>query len=259
MNVLQTTNLSKTYYSNKGTISYQALSAFDLSVSKGEFVGIMGPSGSGKTTLLNLLATIDKPTQGEMMINGIQPKTLKDQELALFRRRELGFVFQDFNLLDTLTIRENILLPLALDKVKLREMEARLDELADTLQIKHILDHRTYEVSGGQQQRAACARAIIHNPALILADEPTGNLDSKSAKQVMNTLAQLNEEKEATILLVTHDATAASFCKRIVFIKDGRFFSEIHRGTNRQVFYQSILDTLSVLGGDFHEFENNRP
>ncbi len=208
---------------------------------------------------MNLLATIDKPTQGEMMINGIQPKTLKDQELALFRRRELGFVFQDFNLLDTLTIRENILLPLALDKVKLREMEARLDELADTLQIKHILDHRTYEVSGGQQQRAACARAIIHNPALILADEPTGNLDSKSAKQVMNTLAQLNEEKEATILLVTHDATAASFCKRIVFIKDGRFFSEIHRGTNRQVFYQSILDTLSVLGGDFHEFENYRP
>ncbi|OBA02610.1 bacitracin ABC transporter ATP-binding protein [Bacillus subtilis] len=259
MNVLQTTNLSKTYYSNKGTISYQALSDFDLSVSKGEFVGIMGPSGSGKTTLLNLLATIDKPTQGEMMINGIQPKTLKDQELALFRRRELGFVFQDFNLLDTLTIRENILLPLALDKVKLREMEARLDELADTLQIKHILDHRTYEVSGGQQQRAACARAIIHNPALILADEPTGNLDSKSAKQVMNTLAQLNEEKEATILLVTHDATAASFCKRIVFIKDGRFFSEIRRGTNRQVFYQSILDTLSVLGGDFHEFENHRP
>ncbi|ARV46457.1 lantibiotic ABC transporter ATP-binding protein PsdA [Bacillus inaquosorum] len=259
MNVLQTTNLSKTYYSNKGTISYQALSDFDLSVAKGEFVGIMGPSGSGKTTLLNLLATIDKPTQGEMMINGIQPKTLKDQDLALFRRRELGFVFQDFNLLDTLTIRENILLPLALDKVKLREMEARLEELADTLQIKHILDHRTYEVSGGQQQRAACARAIIHNPALILADEPTGNLDSKSAKQVMNTLAQLNEEKEATILLVTHDATAASFCKRIVFIKDGRFFSEIHRGTNRQVFYQSILDTLSVLGGDFHEFENHRP
>ncbi|MCY8499482.1 ABC transporter ATP-binding protein [Bacillus atrophaeus] len=259
MKVLETKKLCKTYYSNKGTLNYQALTDFDINVDKGEFVGIMGPSGSGKTTLLNLLATIDKPTQGEMMINGIQPKTLKDQELALFRRRELGFVFQDFNLLDTLTIRENILLPLALDKVKLSEMENRLDELADTLQIKHILDHRTYEVSGGQQQRAACARAIIHNPALILADEPTGNLDSKSAKQVMNTLAQLNEEKEATILLVTHDATAASFCKRIVFIKDGRFFSEIRRGTNQQVFYQSILDTLSVLGGDFHEFENHRP
>ncbi|GED02812.1 ABC transporter ATP-binding protein [Bacillus atrophaeus] len=259
MKVLETKKLCKTYYSNKGTLNYQALTDFDINVDKGEFVGIMGPSGSGKTTLLNLLATIDNPTQGEMMINGIQPKTLKDQELALFRRRELGFVFQDFNLLDTLTIRENILLPLALDKVKLSEMENRLDELADTLQIKHILDHRTYEVSGGQQQRAACARAIIHNPALILADEPTGNLDSKSAKQVMNTLAQLNEEKEATILLVTHDATAASFCKRIVFIKDGRFFSEIRRGTNQQVFYQSILDTLSVLGGDFHEFENHRP
>ncbi|KYD06337.1 ABC transporter ATP-binding protein [Bacillus atrophaeus] len=259
MKVLETKKLCKTYYSNKGTLNYQALTDFDINVDKGEFVGIMGPSGSGKTTLLNLLATIDKPTQGEMMINGIQPKTLKDQELALFRRRELGFVFQDFNLLDTLTVRENILLPLALDKVKLSEMENRLDELADTLQIKHILDHRTYEVSGGQQQRAACARAIIHNPALILADEPTGNLDSKSAKQVMNTLAQLNEEKEATILLVTHDATAASFCKRIVFIKDGRFFSEIRRGMNQQVFYQSILDTLSVLGGDFHEFENHRP
>ncbi|MCI3195716.1 ABC transporter ATP-binding protein [Bacillus sp. HU-1818] len=259
MKVLETKKLCKTYYSNKGTLNYQALTDFDINVDKGEFVGIMGPSGSGKTTLLNLLATIDKPTQGEMMINGIQPKTLKDQEMALFRRRELGFVFQDFNLLDTLTIRENILLPLALDKVKLSEMENSLDELADTLQIKHILDHRTYEVSGGQQQRAACARAIIHNPALILADEPTGNLDSKSAKQVMNTLAQLNEEKEATILLVTHDATAASFCKRIVFIKDGRFFSEIRRGTNQQVFYQSILDTLSVLGGDFHEFENHRP
>ncbi|WP_430742435.1 ABC transporter ATP-binding protein [Bacillus atrophaeus] len=259
MKVLETKKLCKTYYSNKGTLNYQALTDFDINVDKGEFVGIMGPSGSGKTTLLNLLATIDKPTQGEMMINGIQPKTLKDQELALFRRRELGFVFQDFNLLDTLTIRENILLPLALDNVKLSEMENLLDELADTLQIKHILDHRTYEVSGGQQQRAACARAIIHNPALILADEPTGNLDSKSAKQVMNTLAQLNEEKEATILLVTHDATAASFCKRIVFIKDGRFFSEIRRGTNQQVFYQSILDTLSVLGGDFHEFENHRP
>ncbi|MCY8513281.1 ABC transporter ATP-binding protein [Bacillus atrophaeus] len=259
MKVLETKKLCKTYYSNKGTLNYQALTDFDINVDKGEFVGIMGPSGSGKTTLLNLLATIDKPTQGEMMINGIQPKTLKDQEMALFRRRELGFVFQDFNLLDTLTIRENILLPLALDKVKLSEMENRLDELADTLQIKHILDHRTYEVSGGQQQRAACARAIIHNPALILADEPTGNLDSKSAKQVMNTLAQLNEGKEATILLVTHDATAASFCKRIVFIKDGRFFSEIRRGTNQQVFYQSILDTLSVLGGDFHEFENHRP
>ncbi|MCY9133279.1 ABC transporter ATP-binding protein [Bacillus atrophaeus] len=258
MKVLETKKLCKTYYSNKGTLNYQALTDFDINVDKGEFVGIMGPSGSGKTTLLNLLATIDNPTQGEMMINGIQPKTLKDQELALFRRRELGFVFQDFNLLDTLTIRENILLPLALDKVKLSEMENRLDELADTLQIKHILDHRTYEVSGGQQQRAACARAIIHNPALILADEPTGNLDSKSAKQVMNTLAQLNEEKEATILLVTHDATAASFCKRIVFIKDGRFFSEIRRGTNQQVFYQSILDTLSVLGGDFYEFENHR-
>ncbi|ATH93378.1 bacitracin ABC transporter ATP-binding protein [Bacillus glycinifermentans] len=259
MNVLETKHLSKTYFSQKGGFSHQALDDFNISVEKGEFVGVMGPSGSGKTTLLNLLATIDEPTNGDLIINGTNPGKLKDHKLALFRRRELGFIFQDFNLLETLTIRENILLPLALDKVRLKEMEQKLMDLARTLQIDHILNHRTYEVSGGQQQRAACARAMIHEPALMLADEPTGNLDSKSAKQVMDSLTKLNREKQATILMVTHDPTAASFCERIVFIKDGRFFSEIRKGTNRQDFYQSILDTLSVLGGDFHEHENHRP
>ncbi|MFT0801445.1 ABC transporter ATP-binding protein [Bacillus swezeyi] len=259
MNVLETRHLSKMYFSKKGGFSHQALEDFNISVEKGEFVGVMGPSGSGKTTLLNLLATIDKPTNGDLIINGTNPAKLKDQKLALFRRRELGFIFQDFNLLETLTIRENILLPLALDKVRQKEMESRLMDLAETLQIDHILNHRTYEVSGGQQQRAACARAMIHEPALILADEPTGNLDSKSAKQVMDSLTKLNREKNATILTVTHDPTAASFCERIIFIKDGKFFSEIRKGTNRQDFYQSILDTVSVLGGDFHEHESHRP
>lgn len=257
--VLETKKLSKTYHSKKGDLSYQALDNVTLSVEKGEFTGVMGPSGSGKTTLLNLLATIDQPTGGELTINGTNPKQLKDSKLALFRRRELGFVFQDFNLLETLNIRENILLPLALDKTNLKEMERRLKEIADILEISHILEHRPYEVSGGQKQRAACARAVIHQPALVLADEPTGNLDSKSAKQVMDTLAKLNQTKETTILMVTHDPTAASFCNRIVFIKDGKLFSEIHKGSNQQTFYQSILDTLSVLGGDFHEHASYRP
>ncbi|MDA7025579.1 ABC transporter ATP-binding protein [Bacillus sp. CLL-7-23] len=258
MNVLETKHLSKTYFSKKGGFSHDALNNFNISVEQGEFVGVMGPSGSGKTTLLNLLATIDQPTNGDLIINGTNPAKLKDQKLALFRRRELGFIFQDFNLLETLTIRENILLPLALDKVRPKEMESKLLDLAKTLEIDHILEHRTYEVSGGQQQRAACARAMIHEPALILADEPTGNLDSKSAKQVMDSLTKLNREKRATILMVTHDPTSASFCERIIFIKDGKFFSEIRKGSNRQDFYQSILDTVSVLGGDFHEHESYR-
>lgn len=258
MNVLETKNLSKTYYSKKGSLAYEALKNMNITVKKGEFVGVMGPSGSGKTTLLNMLATIDKPTSGDLSINGTTIKSLKDQELAVFRRRELGFVFQDFNLLDTLTIKENILLPLALDKVKVKEMENKVMKLATSLQIQQILDKRTFEVSGGQQQRAACARAMIHQPSLILADEPTGNLDSKSAKQVMDALSLLNQEQLATILMVTHDPTAASFCERIVFIKDGQYFSELYRGSNRQAFYQSIIDTLSVLGGDFHEHGSHR-
>ncbi|GAK14379.1 ABC transporter ATP-binding protein YvcR [Geomicrobium sp. JCM 19039] len=222
-------------------------------MNKSEFVGVMGPSGSGKTTLLNLLATIDQPTAGTMLISGTDPTNLSDNKLAIFRRKQLGFVFQDFNLLDTLTVRENILLPLALDRVSKRTMTDRLENVASQLGITDILDKRVTEISGGQQQRTACARAVIHEPTLVLADEPTGNLDSKAARNVMDTLSTMNQKQEATILMVTHDATAASYCDRIVFIKDGHFFTEIRKGERQQTFYQKILDTLSVLGGDFHD------
>lgn len=253
MSVLKAKSLSKIYGSKKSGVTYQALDQVSLDIGAGEFVGVMGPSGSGKSTLLNLLATIDTPTSGTIEINGMNPSGMKPDDLALFRRRQLGFVFQDFNLLDTLSIKENIILPLALENKSVKEIESSLDELAELLGIKGILQKRTYEVSGGQQQRAAIARAMIHNPAIVLADELTGNLDSKAAGDVMNALKALNEEKGATIAMVTHDPFSASFCKRIVFIKDGRLFSEIRRGANRQAFFQQILDSLSVLGGNLDE------
>ncbi|WP_096187760.1 ABC transporter ATP-binding protein [Evansella halocellulosilytica] len=253
MEILKAEDLSKIYTQKKGELSFKALDRFSLEVDKGEMVAVMGPSGSGKTTFLNIIATIDKPTSGKVIINDTDPRHLKNDKLALFRRREIGFVFQDFNLLDTLTVRENILLPLALDNYSTKEMNRRITELANILGITDILEKRTYEISGGQQQRAAVARAIIHEPSIILADEPTGNLDSKSAKQVMNAFSLLQQEKGATTLIVTHDPTAASFCDRVLFIKDGKFFSEVYKGKNQETFYKRILDTLSVLGGDFHE------
>ncbi|MFF2480760.1 ABC transporter ATP-binding protein [Paenibacillus sp. NPDC058071] len=252
MSVLRTEGLGK-IYSSKGNVSYKALEDIDLAVEAGEFVGIMGPSGSGKTTLLNLLSTIDKPTSGRLEVNGIEPAKLNDKKLALFRRRELGFVFQDFNLLDTLAIKENIVLPLVLEGMPPKKIEEKLAPLAELLQISHILNKRTYEVSGGQKQRAAIARAIIHQPSLVLADELTGNLDSKAAKDVMDALKDMNERLRATVLMVTHDPFSASYCQRIIFIKDGKFFSEIRRGSNRQAFFQQILDALSVLGGNFDD------
>lgn len=259
MTVLKAQGLSKIYSAKNGGVSYRALDQFDLEVEQGEFVGVMGPSGSGKTTLLNVLSTIDKPTSGRIEVNGTDPGRLKNKPLALFRRRQLGFVFQDFNLLETLSIQENIVLPLVLERMKPADIERRVKEIADVLGIASILHKRTYEVSGGQQQRAAIARAIIHEPAIVLADEPTGNLDSKAAKDAMESLKRLNEERATTILMVTHDPFAASYCRRIVFIKDGRLFSEIRRGTNRQAFFQQILDGLSVLGGNFDDIANARP
>ena len=258
MSVLRAKSLKKVYGSQKGGVVHTALDDLSLEVDAGEFVGVMGPSGSGKTTLLNILATIDKPTAGTVKINGVAPQQLKDEELALFRRRQLGFIFQDFNLLDTLSIKENIVLPLVLDNMKVEEIERRVREVAKLLHIAPILNKRTYEVSGGQQQRAAAARAIIHKPAILLADEPTGNLDSKSSRDLMDSLKNLNEQRQATILMVTHDPFAASFCERIIFIKDGTFFSEIRKGSNRQAFFQQILDGLSVLGGDVSEFSYPR-
>lgn len=253
--MLKVNNLSKVY---EGEVPFKALSNIDMVIEDGEFVGVMGPSGSGKTTLLNVIATIDEPTTGEILMDEKNPHQLSKNNLAKFRRRELGFVFQDFNLLNTLTVEENIVLPLTLDGKKVKEMEEKVARISETLGIKEILQKRTYEISGGQAQRAAVARAMIHNPSLLLADEPTGNLDSKSSTDVMQLLTKLNKEQQTTMMLVTHDAQAASYCDRIVFIRDGELYSEIHQGENRQAFFQKIIDTLSLLGGDNHDLQSIR-
>lgn len=253
MRVLEAKNLTKIYGMKNRGITVKALDSFDITIEKGEFVGVMGPSGSGKTTLLNLLATIDMPSSGRVLINGTDPASLGEKELAIFRRRELGFIFQDFNLLDTLSVKENIILPLVLDGAGARDIESRVSNISGLLNIEDILDKRTYEISGGQQQRTACARALIHDPSVIFADEPTGNLDSRASYDVMESLSSLNEKGGATVMMVTHDPFAASFCHRIVMIKDGRFFTEITRGSNRQAFFQQILGALSMLGGNYNE------
>jgi putative ABC transport system ATP-binding protein len=248
--MLNVKQVSKIY---EGKMAYRALTDIDLKIETGEFVGIMGPSGSGKTTLLNLIATIDEPTTGEVLINGQNPHKLKKDDLAKFRRRELGFVFQEFNLLHTLTVEENIVLPLTLDGAKVKDMKEKAHNIAEKIGIKEIMNKRTYEISGGQAQRAAVARAMIHQPTLLLADEPTGNLDSKASKDVMTMLETINKAEKTTMMLVTHDAQAASYCNRVVFIRDGKLYSEIHRGDNRQAFFQKIIDTLSLMGGDAHD------
>ncbi|MGZ0050956.1 ABC transporter ATP-binding protein [Brevibacillus gelatini] len=255
MEMLAVNSLSKIY---GGKITYRALTDIDFSIRKGEFVGIMGPSGSGKTTLLNMISTIDSPTSGTVLLNGTNPHLLKKDKLALFRRRELGFVFQDFNLLDTLTIGENIVLPLTLENVKLQTMEEKLQSVAAKLGIQDILDKRTYEVSGGQRQKTAIARAIIHSPSLLLADEPTGNLDSKSSRTVMETLEAINKTDNTTMMMVTHDPLAASYCHRVIFIKDGQLHNEMYRGENRQAFFQKIIDALSFLGGNTYDLSTIR-
>lgn len=253
--MLQVQQVSKIY---EGKIAYKALSDIQFTIEDGEFVGIMGPSGSGKTTLLNMIATIDRPTTGEILIGNRNINKLRKNELAEFRRRELGFVFQDFNLLNTLTIEENIVLPLTLDGRPVREMKQKAAAIAERLGISSIMNKRTYEISGGQAQRTAIARAMIHSPQLLLADEPTGNLDSKSARDVMEMLEQLNQEEKKTMMLVTHDAVAASYCSRVIFIRDGHLYSEIHRGENRQAFFQKIIDTLSLLGGHSSDISSIR-
>ncbi|MDA2440507.1 ABC transporter ATP-binding protein [Bacillus cereus] len=247
MGILKVKDICKIY---NGKMAYEALSNIDLTVHEGEFVGIMGPSGSGKTTLLNMISTIDSPTTGEIIINGENPFLLNMNDLSLFRRRNLGFIFQSFNLLNTLTVKENIILPLTLEGAELKEMDNLVIQLAEKLGIKDILNNRTYEISGGQAQRVAIARALIHKPKLVLADEPTGNLDSKSAQDVLELLMKVNMEEKETILLVTHDPKAASYCNRVIFIKDGKFYNEIYCGDNREVFYQKIMNTLSFIGGE---------
>ncbi|WP_068672885.1 ABC transporter ATP-binding protein [Oceanobacillus sp. Castelsardo] len=253
--MLKLNDVSKVY---EGKVAYRALTDINLEVEQGEFVAIMGPSGSGKTTLLNIISTIDEPTTGEVEINGKGPHTLKKNDLARFRRRELGFVFQDFNLLHTLTVEENIVLPLTLDGTRVKEMKQKAGSIAEKLGISHIMGKRTYEISGGQAQRAAVARAMIHEPALLLADEPTGNLDSKASKDVMEMLVSINEKEKTSLLMVTHDPQAASYSDRVIFIRDGKLHSEIHRGESRQAFFQKIIDMLSLMGGDGNDLSSVR-
>ena len=211
----------------------------------------MGPSGAGKSTLLNIFSTIDTPSSGEIIIAGENIVEMKEKQLSDFRRNKLGFIFQDYNLLDSLTVKENILLPLALSKVPVKEIEKRVNEIADTFGIREILDKYPYHISGGQKQRTAASRAIVANPSLILADEPTGALDSKSATSLLNSLSNLNEQNNSTIMMVTHDAYAASFCKRVIFIKDGGLYTEIVKGPHsRKEFFQKVLGVLASLGGE---------
>lgn len=250
MDLLIGKNISKVYGGEKGGTSTQALSGLDIKIKSGEFVGVMGPSGSGKTTLLNILSGIDSPTSGTVLLENKDIYTMSKDELALFRRKRMGFVFQEFNLLDSLTLSENIMLPMVLDKRDNNEMEAAVNRLVKNFDIEQAACKYPYAVSGGQQQRAAVARAIINSPAVVFADEPTGNLDSKSSKAVMTSFEKMNSKEKVTILMVTHDAFAASYCKKIIFIKDGAINMEIDRKGDRKEFFERILDCLAVLGGE---------
>ena len=250
--VLKVENIDK-YYGNKGSLT-KAIDGISFQIEKGEFVGIMGASGSGKTTLLNCISTIDRVTAGNIFINSKNITQLKVNKLNKFRREELGFIFQDFNLLDTLTAYENIALALTIQKVPSGQIDPRVQDAAAKLGITDILWKYPYQMSGGQRQRVACARAIITNPQLILADEPTGALDSKSARMLLESFKALNEQNSATILMVTHDAFTASYAGRILFIKDGQIFNELVRGRDsRKVFFNKIIEVVSLLGGELND------
>ena len=251
-NVLEVKNIEK-YYGNKSNLT-KAISGISFNVAEGEFVGIMGASGSGKTTLLNCISTIDRVTAGTILINNQDITKLKGNKLNKFRREELGFIFQDFNLLDTLTAYENIALALTIQKVNPHEIDKRVKEVAKKLNISEILNKYPYQISGGQKQRVASARAIITNPKIVLADEPTGALDSKSARQLLETFESLNQNLGATILMVTHDAFTASYADRIIFIKDGKIFNEIIKGKDtRKEFFEKIIEVQTLLGGDLND------
>lgn len=250
--ILKIENLEK-YYGNKSNLT-KAIDGLSFGVNEGEFVGIMGASGSGKTTLLNCISTIDTATAGHIFIDGQDLTTLKSKDVAKFRREKLGFIFQDFNLLDTLTASENIALALSINGVNPKEIEPKVQDIAKKLDIFGVLEKYPYEMSGGQKQRVASARAVVTNPRLILADEPTGALDSKSAGKLLETFEKLNSELNSTILMVTHDAVSASYCQRIIFIKDGKIFNEIRKGDDsRQEFFNRIISVVTVLGGDSGE------
>ena len=250
--VLEVKNIEK-YYGNKGNLT-KAIDNISFNIAKGEFVGIMGASGSGKSTLLNCISTIDRVTSGNIKVNGEEITKLKGNKLNKFRREELGFIFQDFNLLDTLSCYENIALALTIQKVPAKEIQKRVDDVAEKLGIIEILKKYPYQVSGGQKQRVASARAIITNPKLILADEPTGALDSKAARMLLENFEYLNKVMNATILMVTHDAFTASYANRILFIKDGKIFNELVKGNDtRKQFFEKIIEVVTLLGGDLND------
>ena len=253
MEILEAKNLTKIYGSENGEESTKALNGISFAVRQGEFVGIMGPSGSGKTTLLNILSGIDRGTSGKVEINNKDIYKMSKKELALFRRREIGYIFQDFNLLDSLTLQENIMLPMILDEKPPEDMEKRAKELMKLFEIYDISNKYPYNISGGQQQRTAVCRALMNSPSIIFGDEPTGNLDSKSSKGIMECFEKMNKELEATILIVTHDVFAASFCNRVIFIKDGEIHSEIIKKGTRKEFLDSIFNSLALLGGEGYE------
>ena len=251
-NVLEVKNIEK-YYGNKSNLT-KAIDGISFNVGEGEFVGIMGASGSGKTTLLNCISTIDRVTAGKIIINNQDITKLKGNKLNKFRREELGFIFQDFNLLDTLTAYENIALALTIQKVNSHEIDKKVKEIAQKLEISEILNKYPYQISGGQKQRVASARAIITNPKMVLADEPTGALDSKSARQLLETFEHLNQKLGATILMVTHDAFTASYAERIIFTKDGKIFNELIKGEDtRKQFFEKIIEVQTLLGGDLND------
>lgn len=250
--VLRLENVEK-YYGNKSNLT-KAVGRISFSVEEGEFVGIMGASGSGKTTLLNCISTIDRVTSGHIYVGDRDITTLKGNALNRFRRQELGFIFQEFNLLDTLTAYENIALALSIQNVREREIRERVNELAGRFGIEKILEKYTYQMSGGEKQRVAAARALITNPKLVLADEPTGALDSKSSRYLLESMKQMNEIRKATILMVTHDAFTASYAGRVIFIKDGLIFHEILRGDDsRKQFFDKIIEVVTMLGGDLND------
>lgn len=252
MHVLVGKKIRKTY--GKKSTAQEVLKGIDIEVNKGEFVGIMGPSGSGKTTLLNVLCSIDHPTEGSVEINGQNLRGMKEKALANFRREQLGFIFQDYNLLDTLTVKENILLPLSISKLPNVVSESRLKELVHLLGIQDVLNKYPNEISGGQKQRTSAARALITQPTLVFADEPTGALDSKSATALLSNLEEINQQKNTTIMMVTHDSVAASYCTRVLFLKDGSLYTELYKGNKaRNEFFKQILSTQSVLGGDGYD------
>ncbi|MGE6366008.1 ABC transporter ATP-binding protein [Bacillus paramycoides] len=245
--VVDVKNIQKVY-GKKGENQSYALKGISFSIREGEFVGIMGPSGSGKTTLLNVISTLDHATDGKVEIAGTDITKMKQGALSDFRSKKLGFIFQDFNLLENLSIYENIALPLSLQGVPSRKIGPKVTKVAEMLGISAILQKYPSEVSGGQKQRSAAARALVHEPAIILGDEPTGALDSKNATSLLDAMKSLNEEQNVSIMMVTHDPFSASYCQRILFIQDGELYRELHRTTNREMFYKEILNVLADFG-----------